>query len=86
MIITLSLLSRITSNSNSFQPSNDSSIRTSVIGLDSKPFCASSKNSSVLYAIAPPVPPKVKDGRIIIGNSIFSNICLASFMERANPP
>ena len=38
MIIALSALSRITSNSNSFQPNRDSSISTSLMGLAFKPF------------------------------------------------
>ena len=47
-ITTLSLWSRITSSSNSFQPSTDSSTRTSCTGDICRPHCAiSTKSSSV---------------------------------------
>ena len=45
---TLSFRSRITSNSNSFQPMTDSSIRISWAGLRSSPLLASCSNSSAL--------------------------------------
>ena len=43
---TLSALSRMTSSSNSFQPSTDSSTRTSVTGLASRPMAAIATSSS----------------------------------------
>ena len=48
MITTLSLRSRMTSSSNSFQPSTDSSSITSVIMLASRPSAAMSSKSSRL--------------------------------------
>ena len=70
-ITALSKLSLTTSISNSFQPIRDCSIKTSLIGLELKPVLTSSLKSSALYAIDPPVPPKVKEGLIITGNPIF---------------
>ena len=64
----LSFLSLTTSISNSFQPTRDSSIRSSLVGESFKPFIQISSNSLRLYAIPPPVPPKVKDGLITQGN------------------
>ena len=63
----LSALSLTTSISYSFQPSNDSSISSSLVGEASKPLLQMTSNSSALYAIPPPVPPKVKLGRITTG-------------------
>ena len=63
----LSFLSRTTSISYSFQPSKDSSISNSLVGDKSKPRRQISSNSSRLYAIPPPVPPMVNDGRITVG-------------------
>ena len=79
-IMQLSLLSRITSISNSFQPSSDSSIKISLIGLVSKPFCASVLNSSILYATPLPPPARVKLARIISGNPISLAASSASSM------
>src|SRR5690554_6817163 len=66
-IIQLSYLSRTTSISYSFQPINDSSINNCLVGERSKPRSQISRNSSLLYAIPPPEPPMVNDGRIITG-------------------
>ena len=66
-ITALPFLSRMTSISNSFQPSSDSSIRTSLLSDASKPRFTMVSNSSGLWAIPPPVPPRVKPGRIISG-------------------
>ena len=66
-IMQLSALSRTTSISYSFQPINDSSISNSEVGDKSRPRIQISLNSSMLYAIPPPVPPIVNDGRIIQG-------------------
>ena len=46
IIMVLSAVSRITSNSNSFHPNSDSSTNTSVIGLAFNPFSINSWNSS----------------------------------------
>ena len=85
IITTLSFLSRITSSSYSFQPIMDSSIRISEIMLDSRPRRAISSNSSGVYTVPAPVPPRVKEGRIISGKPILAEIFLASFMSRAKP-
>ena len=84
--IILFALSRITSSSNSFQPSKDSSTKISVIGLAIKPFFTNSLNSSMLYATDPPVPPRVNEGLIITGNSIVPINVKASFQSCTNPP
>ena len=77
-IMQLSLLSRTTSISYSFQPSSDSSIRSSFVGDKSKPRRQISSNSSRLYAIPPPLPPIVKDGRIMHGKPKRSSTSNAS--------
>ena len=48
MMMQLSFLSRTTSISNSFQPSTDSSISTSLVGEASRPRSMMSRNSSLL--------------------------------------
>ena len=67
IIMQLSFLSLTTSNSYSFQPKSDSSIRSSVVGDKSNPFSQISLNSWMLYAMPPPEPPKVNDGLIMHG-------------------
>ena len=82
----LSARSRITSISNSFQPTNDSSIKTSLTGEMARPRPAISASSSRLYAIPPPLPPRVKAGRIISGKrTIISATFSASSTEWATP-
>ena len=77
-----SLQSRITSISSSFQPSKDSSIKISPAGEALSPNSAILSNSSLLYAIPPPVPPSVKLGRIISGYFLcLSAHSRASFNE-----
>ncbi len=85
----LSLRSRTTSISNSFQPSSDSSIRSSCVGERSRPRFTISMNSSLLYAMPPPVPPSVNDGRSTAGKPICactSSACstLCAIPERAD--
>ena len=78
MIIQLSLVSRTTSISYSFQPIKDSSMSNSLVGERSNPRMQIASNSSRLYAIPPPEPPMVKDGRIMAGKPIrvcTSNAC-----------
>ena len=82
----LSALSRTTSISNSFHPISDSSINTSLIGLELNPFCTNSAYSSALYAMEPPVPPSVNDGLIITGNPISAIIDCASSSVLTKPP
>ncbi len=64
---TLSAPSRIISSSYSFQPMTLRSISTSWIGDRSSPRCTAARNSSRLYAMPPPVPPSVNDGRMMAG-------------------
>ena len=66
-ITTLSLRSRITSSSYSFQPIIDSSRSTSEVGLCRKPAPAICRNSASLNAIPDPRPPIVKEGRTTTG-------------------
>ena len=66
-ITTLSARSRITSSSNSFQPSRDCSIRIWETGLASSPLLQIAANSSGLYAMPPPLPPRVKAGLMMRG-------------------
>ena len=73
MMMALSARSRTTSISNSFQPRTDSSISTSLVGEASSPCSTMSKNSSRLYAMPPPVPPSVNDGRITAGSPTTSS-------------
>ena len=74
----LSFLSRTTSSSYSFQPSADSSINTWLIREASIPLRTIVSNSSLLYAMPPPVPPSVNAGRIIAGKPISSRNANAS--------
>ena len=71
-VMTLPLLSRITSNSISFQPAMLFSTRIWVIGESARPFAATSMSSSRLSTIPPPVPPSVNAGRMITGYVISS--------------
>ncbi len=83
MTTKLSAQSRMTSSSNSFQPMTDSSTRISWTGLIDSPRCAISRNSSTLYAIPPPTPPRVKDGRMMLGNPSRSAASTASASDLA---
>ena len=67
MTTTLSLWSRISSSSYSFQPRIDSSSRTSVVGLASSPAPAIVRSSSGVWANPDPAPPIVNDGRTTTG-------------------
>ena len=78
IMMQLSTQSRTTSISNSFQPRSDSSINSSLVGDKSNPRSHISLNSSWLYAIPPPLPPKVKEGLIIQGNPSPACTCNAS--------
>ena len=61
---TLSLASRMSSSSNSFQPMMLCSSRTSWVGLASRPAPAMRRRSASSRAMPDPRPPRVKDGRI----------------------
>ena len=56
---TLSRPSRISSSSNSFQPYTDFSTSTSVLRDSSSPRPVISRNCSGVWAMPPPVPPRV---------------------------
>ena len=79
-------MSLTTSISYSFQPIIDSSINTEFTGDASRPLVTILSNSSLLYAIPPPVPPKVKEGLIIRGRPISFNASSASFLFSARTP
>ena len=66
-IIALSSLSLSTSNSNSNQPRIDSSTSNCLTGESANPLPEITSNSSLVYAIPPPVPPKVKAGLTTTG-------------------
>ena len=72
-ITTLSAPSRITSSSNSPQPSTDSSISTWPIGDAARPRATIASNSSSVRAMPPPRPPSVKAGRMISGSPNVSS-------------
>ena len=77
----LSLRSRTTSSSYSFQPMTLWSIWTCLIMLAARPRAMMSRNSSMLYAMPPPVPPSVKAGRRIAGRPMSLMASIASSME-----
>ena len=68
MITTLSLWSRITSSSNSPQPSTDSSTSTWLIGLAASPSETTWRSSVSVVPTPPPWPPRVNAGRTIAGS------------------
>ena len=76
MITTLSAASRKSSNSYSFQPNTAFSTSTSCIGDAVRPRSKAPSSSSLCITNPPPVPPKVKEGRITIGKPIS---CANSF-------
>ena len=82
MMTTLSALSRITSSSNSFQPSTDSSTRVSRFGEVRSPQASCSRNSASVRAMAPPEPPNVKLGRMIAGRPTVASAAAASASSR----
>jgi len=84
-ITQLSLRSRMTSISNSFQPSTLSSTSTSPIGESASPCVTMSRSSSTLYAMPPPAPPSVKLGRMTTGKPMPATISSASASEYAYP-
>ena len=77
-ITTLSLWSRMTSNSNSPQPITDWSISTWVIGEAARPRETIVRYSSSVRAMPPPRPPSVKAGRTIAGRPMRSRAASAS--------
>ena len=77
-ITALSLSSRMTSISNSFQPMMLSSIRISPTGESASPPLTIARSSSTLYAMPPPAPPIVNDGRQTTGKPSSSASASAS--------
>ena len=78
IVIALSLLSRMTSNSISLYPRTLFSTNTWCTGLSRKAFVPISISSSSLLANPPPVPPKVKAGRRTTGYPISKAAFFAS--------
>ena len=66
-VIQLPLLSRMTSNSISFQPEMHFSTSTWVMGDRARPLAAVSRSSSWSFTMPPPDPPRVKAGRMMTG-------------------
>ena len=85
-ITTLSAPSRITSSSNSFQPKSERSMSTCDTGDRSSPRLTICSNSSRLYAIPPPEPPSVNEGRMIAGKQVQSESASASSHDVAMRP
>ena len=65
--MTLPAPSRMVSNSISFHPAMERSIRICRMGEASSPVWAMSRSSSGSWAVPPPPPPSVKAGRTITG-------------------
>ncbi len=80
---TLSLRSRISSSSYSFQPRIDSSSRTSVVGLACSPAPAMRRSSCSSWAKPDPRPPMVNDGRTTSGYPSSSAAASTSLIECA---
>ena len=74
IIMQLSVLSLTTSISYSFQPATDSSTRISFVGELSIPLEAIFLNSSRVFAIPPPVQPRLKEGLQITGSPTLSRL------------
>src|SRR5579883_2522818 len=69
-VMQVSLLSRMTSYSISFQPRRYCSINTCPMGLAERPDSAMRANSARVRATPPPVPPSVNAGRTTTGRPI----------------
>ena len=76
----LSLPSRISSSSNSFQPNTLSSMSTSCTGDAARPAPAIRSSSSTVWAIPEPRPPMVNDGRITTGSPRSATVSLTCSM------
>ena len=85
-ITTLSAESRITSSSNSFQPMSERSMSTWLVGDSASPRRMMASYSSRLYAMPPPAPPSVNDGRMIAGKPTHSAMSSASSIVWAIRP
>ena len=81
----LSAPSRMTSSSYSFQPTIEPSTRISPTGLIARPLAASRSRLERSPAIPVPLPPRMNDGRTMIGSPISSAMAVASSTECAKP-
>jgi len=81
----LSARSRITSSSNSFQPAIERSTRISETGLAARPAAARCRSWSRSAAMPVPAPPRMNDGRTMIGKPICSPMARASSRSWAKP-
>jgi hypothetical protein len=63
---------------------SDSSISSSLVGEASSPRSQMATNSSRLYAMPPPLPPSVNEGRMTTGKPIAACTCSASSIECAS--
>ncbi len=82
-ITTLSLWSRMTSSSNSPQPSTDWSSRTWPIGEAARPRATIRRYSSSVRATPPPRPPSVNAGRTMHGRPMSPIAPIASSTDVA---
>ena len=82
--IQVSSASRITSYSISCQPTRQRSIITWRIGLARKPLCTRSQYSSSVATMPPPVPPRVKAGRMMAGRPICASASFAACMRSSS--
>ena len=80
MMTQLSALSRMTSSSYSFHPTMEVSIKISRIGLASSPSLTILRNSSIVFAMPVPRPPKMYAGRMMTGRPISSRTFTDSSM------
>ena len=78
IVMHVSAESRITSYSTSRHPRSERSSSTWDIGLAARPDAATSRNSSIVYANPPPVPPSVYAGRTTSGKPMRSPTSMAS--------
>ena len=80
MVMTLPALSRITSNSISFQPEIHFSTNICVMGESLSPLPPISRSAAGVSAMPPPVPPSVNAGRTMTGYPMLSAKASASSM------
>ncbi len=91
-ITTLSDASRITSSSNSPQPSTDSSISTWPIGDAASPRATTRSSSASWWTTPPPEPPSVNAGRTMNGSPMsgsasraWSTVCAIALRGTLRP-
>ena len=81
MVMQLSKASRITSYSISFHPTRERSSSTWLMGLAASPPAVIVSNSASVFAMPPPVPPRVYAGRMTSGRPISRTTRRASSIE-----